>query len=130
MDLVFFTDAIDHLSRIARILNQPRGSALLVGVGGSGRQSLTNLACEILEYTRFSISVTKGYGRNEFREDLKSMMYDAGVKGSSIAFLFSETHIVHPSFLEDINSLLSAGTIPNIWLPEDMIRVVENMRPC
>ena len=129
MDLVFFSDAIDHLSRVARILNQPRGSALLVGVGGSGRQSLTNLACEILEYTRFSISVTKGYGQNEFREDLKTIMYDSGVKGTSIAFMFSETHIVHPSFLEDINSLLSAGTIPNIWLPEDMIRIVENMRP-
>ena len=129
MDLVFFSDAIDHLSRVARILNQPRGSALLVGVGGSGRQSLTSLACEILEYSRFSISVTKGYGQVEFREDLKTLMYDAGVKGTSLAFIFSEVHIVHESFLEDINSLLSSGTIPNIWLPEDMIRIVENMRP-
>ena len=128
MDLVFFSDAIDHLSRVARILSQPRGSALLVGVGGSGRQSLTNLACEILEYKRFSIMVTKGYGSNEFREDLKTMMYDAGVTGTPIAFCFSEMHIVHPSFLEDINSLLSDGSIPNIWLPEDKIRIVENMR--
>ncbi len=129
MDLVFFSDAIDHLSRIARILNQPRGSALLVGVGGSGRQSLTNLACEILEYRRFSISVTKGYGPHEFREDLKSIMFDAGVKGVSIAFMFNEIHIVHPSFLEDINSLLSSGEIPNIWLPEDTLRILESMRP-
>ena len=128
MDLVFFSDAIDHLSRVARILSQPRGSALLVGVGGSGRQSLTNLACEILEYKRFSIFVTKGYGSNEFREDLKTIMYDAGVNGTPVAFCFSEIHIVHPSFLEDINSLLSDGSIPNIWLPEDKLRIVENMR--
>ena len=128
MNLVFFSDAIDHLSRVARILAQPRGSALLVGVGGSGRQSLTNLACEILEYKKFSITVTKGYGPSEFREDLKTIMYEAGVTGTPIAFCFSETHIVHPSFLEDINSLLSDGTIPNIWQPEDKIRIVENMR--
>jgi dynein heavy chain len=37
MELVFFEDAISHISRICRILNQPRGNAMLIGVSGCGK---------------------------------------------------------------------------------------------
>lgn len=34
MSLVFFPDAVRHVLRIARILRQPRGNAILIGLAG------------------------------------------------------------------------------------------------
>lgn len=61
----------DHLTRVHRVIRMDHGHALLVGVGGSGKQSLTKLAAFSAGYGVFEIALSRGYDENAFREDLK-----------------------------------------------------------
>lgn len=73
MNLVLFNDALFHITKIYRIIRFPRGHALLVGYGGSGKQSLSKLSTFVASCKLFTIALSRGYKEREFREDLKKM---------------------------------------------------------
>ena len=129
MNLVMFLDAIEHVSRVCRVIGLPLGNALLLGVGGSGRQSLTKLAASIEDYQLFQIEISKQYGQNEWRDDLKTVLKKAGMDGENVVFLFTDTQIVKESFLEDINNILNSGEVPNLWGTDDQEQINGAMRP-
>jgi dynein heavy chain, axonemal len=79
MDLVLFSDAIEHCVKINRIVSTEFGHALLIGVGGSGRKSLTELAVFIACYDSFTIEISSAYNLTAWREDMKKLFMDCGV---------------------------------------------------
>lgn len=129
MNLVFFADAVYHICRIVRVLLQPRGNAMLIGVSGCGKQSLTRLASYMLGNKSFSIKLTKNYKPETFREQLKEVLMQSGCQGIPYTFLMSDTQIVHESFLEDINNILNTGDITNLYEQEDMNKILEEIEP-
>merc|ERR1719428_1548175 len=130
MNLVFFTDCLGHISRIARSFRQPRGNMLLVGVGGSGRSSCARLCASMSESEECEIALTKGYGLDAFREDLKKFLMSAGGgEAKSTMFLFNDTQIITETFLEDVNNILNAGEVPNLFPNDGGDRIVNDVRP-
>ena len=120
MDLVFFEDATQHILRILRILMQPRGNAMLIGLSGSGKQSLTKFAASILEHDSFQVKLSKNFKPADFRETLKEKMLIAGTQQKSTTFVLNDTQIMHESFLEDVNNILNTGEITNLYSKEDL----------
>jgi dynein heavy chain, axonemal len=117
MNLVLFNYAIDHLTRIHRIFRMPRGNALLIGIGGSGKQSLTKLAAFVAEHHLFQITLTKNYTESSFREDLK-ILYTQLVE-KSVVFLITDAHIKEEGFLELINNMLTMGMVPALYTDDE-----------
>jgi len=128
MDLVLFEMAMEHICRIARIIGIPRGNALLVGVGGSGKQSLARLASFICGYKVTQIAVTATYGVNDFKLFLQELYTRCAVKSEQISFLLTDTQIVDERFLVYVNDLLSSGFIPDLFNNDEREGIFQAMR--
>ena len=125
MALVMFRFAIEHVSRLCRVLKQDNGHALLVGIGGSGRHSATKLAAFINDYELFQIELTKGYGLADWRDSLKKVMLKTGVGGRRLVFLFGDSQMKDEAMVEDVNMLLNTSDVPNMFPADERADIID-----
>lgn len=130
MDLVFYNDCIDHLLRIHRIIRIERGNALLIGVGGSGKQSLAKLATFIARYDLWTIKITSRFEEKHFREQLVELFkrFDELGEVTPVTFLFTDEQVLDEGFMELINNILTTGIVPAIFEKGDKDSIIEKWK--
>ena len=126
--LVLFRDAFRHLLRVVRILGLPRGNALLVGVGGSGRQTLVNVATNLLGLETKRFKMTREYNLEAFLEDLRKLYKWALKSEDEIVLVLTDAEIKEESFLEVLNTFLLNGSVPKLFSKDEYHMLVSEMR--
>ncbi|XP_069504355.1 dynein axonemal heavy chain 11 [Ambystoma mexicanum] len=128
MNLVLFEDAMQHVCRISRILQASPGYALLIGVGGSGKQSLSRLAAYINSLEVFQITLKPTYGIQDLRADLANLYIKTGAKNMPTVFLLTDAQVPDEHFLVLINDLLASGEVPDLFSDEEVDNIISGIR--
>ena len=127
-NIVLFKDAIEHILRICRVLQSSKGSIMLVGLGGSGKQSLTRVAASVNGSQFYQAGESDMYSDCNFLEDIKSAFRVSGIKNKSSCLLITNSSVKHNSFLDYTNQYLVTGDIAGLWEKEDLESIESGIR--
>jgi dynein heavy chain len=130
MDIVLFKDAIIHVTKIIRVINLKRGHAMLVGVGGSGRHSLSRLSSFMSTMMCDQLEIRKDFNLKDFRIKLREMYERVGFRDKearALCFIFADNDVVQETFLEDVQNMLNSGIVPNIYTADELANLRSEM---
>lgn len=89
---------------------------------------MTRLASEIFGQPLFQPEITNNYTVNDWRDDIKKILKEAGGKGKHSVFLIAEGQIKEESFLQDVDCLLNLGEVPNIYQIDEKQEILDMVR--
>lgn len=126
VNIVLFDDCLKYLIRITRIIQTDQGSAMVVGVGGSGKQSLTRLAAYVSQHDLIQLSADKSDKLEELKTEFRNIfnnvttLYNPQVgKYPKHTFLMTDAELKLDSFLETVSSFLATGEIANLFAKKE-----------
>lgn len=128
LNVILFSYALEKLIKICRVISMSLGNAMLLGTTGTGRQSLTKLACHLYNQNLFQPKTVTNYTINEWDRDVKLVLKEAGALENHSVFLVNEEQLTDELFLQNLDFLLRNGEIPNLYTAEEKQEILELTR--
>ncbi|XP_037593658.1 dynein heavy chain 14, axonemal isoform X1 [Cebus imitator] len=126
--MVFFKEAIEHITRATRVLRQPGSHMLLIGIDGCGKKTCATLACYLTDNKLYRVPVSHNCAYVEFKEVFKKVFIHAGLKGNPTVLMVPNLNIEQDSFLEDLNYIINSGRIPDLFENDELDSIAIKLR--
>ncbi|KAL2098860.1 hypothetical protein ACEWY4_005340 [Coilia grayii] len=126
--MVFFREAVEHVTRAARIFRQQGAHMMLIGLDGTGKQSCVTLACHLAACQLHRLSVSRNCSYTDFRDDLKKVFHLAGIQQKNTVLLITDSEILKDSVMKDLDCLLKCGDAPGLFNSEDMDTITSELQ--
>lgn len=101
---------------------------MLIGVGGSGKQTLARLAAFISSLSVTQIQIKRGFGLLDMKDEIATLYMKVGLKNVASVFLISDAQLPDESILMLINDLLASGEIPELFNDDQMDTIINGIR--
>ena len=129
IDVVFFDYFVSHILRVCRVLRMPSGNMVLIGHGGSGKQTVCQLASFIMtgQSDRYmTFNAPRDFRLFEFKRIIKDIIKKSNY--FPVVLLLNDNNVGHNFILENINNFLSNGEIPGL-LETEYANPIGNLQP-
>lgn len=91
--LVFFKEAVEHVCRACRVLRQPSAHMLLIGLDGTGKSTVLQLATFISNCELFRLNIKKAYSYSDFRDDLRAVFKLTALQKKRVVLFIADKDI-------------------------------------
>lgn len=128
MNIIIFDFATIQILKICRILKLDKSHGVLIGLGGSGRQTLAKLSSFIMNQNMINLEVHSKYSEKDWRADIKKILSQASLNKKASMLFITEVQSRNEYLMQDVDSMLNLGEIPNLFEHDEFIAYLEKLK--
>lgn len=127
-ELVLHDAVLDLALRCDRVLQQPGGHLLLIGVAGSGRTTVARFCAWLRGLSLYSVPTSSTYDEARFDDDLRALLRRVGVRGERVCWTLDESQVAVPARVEKLNTLLANAEVAGLFEGDEYASLLSQLR--
>ncbi|GAW80997.1 dynein heavy chain [Plasmodium gonderi] len=127
LNIVLFNDAIKHICKLIRIIDNLKAHALLLGIGGCGKTTISKFSSYISSKTFLEMDFSAHCTDNDIKKYLQNIFHKCAMKNEDIILFIKESKI-HDSFFIYVNEYMCSNNIIDLYTKEEKDYIIQNMR--